>query len=357
MTERVAVVLLNTGGPDNKKAILPYLFNYYKDPQNLPLPNGLHSIGAFLTALVQRFTSSGETYRRLGFQSPLVQNTKAQAISLERVLNANKTKDVHYRCYVSMVYWHPFSDEVMDELKEYGADRVILLPMFPQKSLKTTYSMVKDWLETAQEEKLHVLHTQLIDQFYHVKGFAEAAGAQIAPSMYRVSDKARRANLPKPRMIFVARYHQPRLQKQGDPYSKQVERTAKAIVEAIGGEHDYRVCYQPAPTFSSTIGPVLDDALKEAAEDKVPVLIFPVSYAVEDPITMIHMDQIYAEHAEKFGVPLYERAQTVSNHNDLMTGLANLILEEKELINLTTYDNTTKEQIIWNREDDRPNSQ
>lgn len=351
MTERIAVVLLSTGGPDSKAAILPYLYNYYKDPQNLPLPIGLRTIGAFFTALTQRFTTMRETYRRLGFQSPLLQNTKAQAISLERVLNATKTADVHYRCYVSMVYWHPFSDEVMDEIKSYGADRVILLPMFPQKSLKTTYAMVKDWLITAEEENLQV-KTQVLDEFYHLKGFAAAAGSQISPSMYRVSDKARRAKLEKPRVIFVARYHPPRLKKAGDPYAQSVENTAKLIIKAIGGDHDYRVCYQPAPTLSSTIGPLLDDALKEAAADNVPVLIFPVSYAAEDPVTMVMFDQLYAEHAKEFGVPLYERAQTVSNHNDLMTALSETIIGEDSLIDLNKYDETLKDKLIWNKKND-----
>jgi ferrochelatase len=346
MTERIAVVLLSTGGPDSKKAILPYLYNYYSDPQNLPLPFGFRTMGAFFTALTQRFTTMRETYRRLGFQSPLLQNTKSQAISLERVLNASKTEDVHYRCYVSMVYWHPFSDEVMDEIKTYDADRVILLPMFPQKSLKTTYAMVKDWLITAQEEKLDI-KTQVFDEFYHLKGFSAAAGSQISPSMYRVSDKARRAKLEKPRVIFVARYHPPRLKKLGDPYAESVEKTAQLIIEAIGGDHDYRVCYQPAPTLSSTIGPVLDETLQEAADDNIPVLIFPISYAVEDPVTMVMFDQLYAEHAKRFGVPLYERAKAVGNHNDLMVALSEVIIAEDTLIDLEGYDERLKDKLIW----------
>ena len=349
--ERIAIVLLNTGGPDSKKAILPYLYNYYKDPQNLPLPFGLHTIGAFTTALVQRFTNMRETYRRLAYQSPLLQNTKTQAISLERVLNSTKTKDVHYRCYVSMVYWHPFSDEVMDEIKEYGAERVILLPMFPQKSFKTTYALVKDWLLTAKEENL-TAKTQVIDHFYDKKGFIEGLCAQMVTSMYRISDKARRANLPKPRMVFIGRYHQPRFKKLGDPYENEIKLTAEAMIKAMGGEHDYRVCFQPAPTFSSTIGPTIYDTLKEAAEDNVPVLVIPISYAVEDPVTLIQMDQIYAEYAEKIGVPLFERAPTISNHVDFLNALSETIIAEDTLINIDTYDDDLKQKIIWNNKDD-----
>ena len=349
--ERVAVVLINTGGPDNKKAILPYLFNYYKDPQNLPLPPGLRTLGAFFTALVQRFTTMRESYRRLAFQSPLLQNTKAQAISLERVLNSIKLKDIHYRCYASMIYWHPFSDEVMDEIKSYKADRIILLPMFPQKSFKTTYAMVKDWLVTASQEKLGI-KTQVIDKFYDSQGFVEGLCAQMSSSIYRISDKARRANLPKPRMIFIGRYHQPRFKKIGDPYEAELNETAAAVVKALGGEHDYRVCYQPAPTFSSTIGPTIFDVLKEAADDQVPALIVPISYVVEDPVTLIHMDQLYAEFAEKIGVPLYERAPTVSNQPDFMSALASKIINEESLIDVDIYDDSLKRKIIWNSENE-----
>jgi ferrochelatase len=351
MTERIAIILLNTGGPDNKKAILPYLYNYYLDPQNLPLPSGLRHVAAFFTAFVLRFITSKETYRRLGYQSPLLQNTKAQAISLERILNATKQGDIHYRCYVSMTYWHPFGDEVIDDLKEYGPDQVILLPMFAQKSYKTTYSQVKDWLITAQEEEFAV-ETSLIDQFFDLKGFIEAAAAQITLSMYRISDKARRQKLSKPRIVFVARYHQPRFKKSGDPFSEQVETSAKDIIKAIGNDYEHRVCYQPAPIFASTIGPTIDDVLIEAAKDNMPVLIFPISYSVENPITMVDMQQLYAERAEKYGVPLYERAITVGNHNDLMAALAEKIITKDGLIKLNGYDASLKDKIFRKNSDE-----
>tara|TARA_R110002124_G_scaffold149220_1_gene314956 strand:- start:92686 stop:93741 length:1056 start_codon:yes stop_codon:yes gene_type:complete len=351
MTERIAIILLNTGGPDSKKAILPYFYNYYMDPQNMPLPMGLRNIAAFFTAFTQRFITAKETYRRLGYQSPLLQNTKAQAISLERILNSSKQGDVHYRCYVSMTYWHPFTDEVIDELKQYEPDRVILLPMFAQKSYKTTYAQVKDWLITAKEENFAV-QTSLIDQFFDLKGYIEAASAQISLSMYRISDKARRENLPKPRIVFVARYHQARFKKAGDPFSDQIEKSAKDIIKAIGNDYDYRVCYQPAPIFASTIGPIIDDVLIEAAADNMPVLIFPLSYSVENPLTMVDMQQLYAERAEKYGVPLYERAISVGNHYDLMTALAEKIITNDGLIKLNGYDASLKDKIFRKNSDD-----
>jgi ferrochelatase len=351
MTERIAIILLNTGGPDNKKAILPYFYNFYLDPQNMPLPTGLRNIAALFTAFVQRFITAKETYRRLAYQSPLLQNTKAQALSLERTLNSMEQEDIHYRCYVSMNYWHPFSDEVIDELKEYGPERAILLPMFAQKSYKTTFSEVKDWLITAKEEDFTV-ETSLIDQFFDLKGFIEAAASQITLSMYRISDKARRKKLPKPRIVFVARYHQPRFKKAGDPFSEQVEKSAEDIIKAIGNDYDYRVCYQLAPIFESTIGPTIDDVLIEAAQDNTPVLIFPISYSVENPITMVDMQQLYAERAEKYGVPLYERAITVGNHNDLMAALAEKIITKDGLIKLNGYDASLKDKIFRKNSDE-----
>ena len=37
-SRRIAVVLLNLGGPDSQKAVRPFLFNLFKDPAILPLP-------------------------------------------------------------------------------------------------------------------------------------------------------------------------------------------------------------------------------------------------------------------------------------------------------------------------------
>jgi Ferrochelatase len=39
MSQRIAVVLFNLGGPDNPDAIRPFLFNLFADPAIIRIPN------------------------------------------------------------------------------------------------------------------------------------------------------------------------------------------------------------------------------------------------------------------------------------------------------------------------------
>ena len=44
-----------------------------------------------------------------------------------------------------MRYWHPFASETIEAVKAYGADEVVLLPLYPQFSTTTTESSVVEW--------------------------------------------------------------------------------------------------------------------------------------------------------------------------------------------------------------------
>ena len=50
MSQRIAVVLFNLGGPDNPDAIRPFLFNLFADPAIIHIPNPAPAILAWAIA-------------------------------------------------------------------------------------------------------------------------------------------------------------------------------------------------------------------------------------------------------------------------------------------------------------------
>ena len=50
MSQRIAVVLFNLGGPDNPDAIRPFLFNLFADPAIIRIPNPARVILAWAIA-------------------------------------------------------------------------------------------------------------------------------------------------------------------------------------------------------------------------------------------------------------------------------------------------------------------
>src|SRR5689334_13835694 len=130
---RIAVVLMNLGGPDRLEAVRPFLFNLFSDPAIIRLPALLRLPLARLIAW-RRTGVAREIYRRLGGASPLLANTEAQARALEAELGAD------HRCFVAMRYWHPTSEETAREVEKWRPDEIICLPLYPQSSTTTTAS-------------------------------------------------------------------------------------------------------------------------------------------------------------------------------------------------------------------------
>src|SRR3982074_1658255 len=144
---RVAVVLMNLGGPDSPAAVRPFLYNLFSDPAIIDLPGPLRYPIAWLIAR-QRSRVAAEIYAHLGGASPLLANTEAQARALEAELGPE------YRCFVAMRYWHPMTRAVVAAVKEWRPDEVVLLPLYPQFSTTTAGSSVKAWHDEAQSQGL-----------------------------------------------------------------------------------------------------------------------------------------------------------------------------------------------------------
>src|SRR5438067_11503054 len=133
---RVAVVLMNLGGPDSPGAVRPFLANLFSDPAIIDLPAPLRLPLAWLIAR-QRSRVAAEIYAHLGGGSPLLANTEAQARALEAELGPE------CRSFVAMRYWHPLTAEAVAAAKAWEPDESVLLPLYPQFATTTTASPLK----------------------------------------------------------------------------------------------------------------------------------------------------------------------------------------------------------------------
>jgi ferrochelatase len=125
-------------------------------------------------------------------------------------------------------------------------------------------------------------------------------------------------------VLFSAHGLPERMIKAGDPYQGQVEQTAKAIADIIGGL-DWSVCYQSRVGPLKWIGPSTDAEIARAAADKVSVVLYPLSFVSEHSETLVELDIEYRHLAEKVGVPIYVRVPTVGTHPLFIAGLARLV--------------------------------
>ncbi len=108
MSEKIAVVLFNLGGPDSKNAIQPFLMNFFMDKNIIRMPVPFRCLLAALIARKRSKREAGESYGELGDQSPLLENTQAQAQALEKTLQTD-SRGADFKTFVCMRYWHPMS--------------------------------------------------------------------------------------------------------------------------------------------------------------------------------------------------------------------------------------------------------
>jgi ferrochelatase len=310
---RRAVVLMNLGGPDSPEAVRPFLRNLFSDRAIIDLPAVLRLPLARLIASRRAVVARG-IYTQLGGSSPLLGNTQAQARALEALLGPG------YRCFIAMRYWHPLTPEAVAAVKEWQPEEIILLPLYPQFSKTTTGSSLDAWINEARRQGLGG-ETRVIANYPEAPGFVAAMASSIAS----VFDPKKHQGKPL-RLLFTAHGLPLRIVRAGDPYPREIERTAAALVNALGrAELDWVVCYQSRVGPLAWLGPSVEEELRRAGRDGVGVVVAPISFVSEHSETLVELDRDYRRVAEACGVPAYYRAATAGTDPRFIAALADLV--------------------------------
>ncbi len=319
VVKRVAVVLFNLGGPDSPEAVEPFLRNLFSDPAILRVPALVRRFLAPFLARRRAATARG-IYARIGGRSPILEQTRAQAVALDTALAARSSTQ-SFRSFVAMRYWHPFIGEAAAAVQAYAPDRIILLPLYPQLSTTTTESSIGEWQRVVQAKGI-AAPLQAICCYPGESGFIAAAAALV-----REAYEPAAASGPT-RLLFSAHGLPEKVVKSGDPYQWQVERTAKAIVArlAIPGL-DWRVCYQSRVGPLKWIGPSTDSEINRAGAEGKAVVLFPIAFVSEHSETLVELDIEYRELAHRAGVRAWRRVPTVGTHPAFIDGLVDLVLQ------------------------------
>ena len=252
MTKKTAVILFNLGGPDSLEAVKPFLFNLFNDKAIIGAPWPIRWLLAkYISG--KRAPIAQDIYAKIGGRSPLVPETEAQARAMEQTLGES------FRCFIAMRYWHPFARDAVAAVKKWGANQVILLPLYPQFSTTTTGSSLGQWEAEAIRQELDL--PTLTICCYPVQPDLVAAMADL------VGQGVEEARVHgRPRVLFSAHGLPKKIIERGDPYQAQVELTAAAVAKATGIEAlDWSICYQSRVGPMEWIGPGTEAELDRAA--------------------------------------------------------------------------------------------
>ena len=310
---KLAIVLFNLGGPDSPEAVEPFLRNLFSDPAILSVPSFIRKpLARFIAG--RRAPVAREIYGKIGGKSPILEETLAQARALETALNEHRT-----RAFVAMRCWKPYSDEAARAIKEWRAERIVLLPLYPQFSTTTSASSLADWRRAALAAQLAAPEARVCC-YPRQRGFIEALAGLTRETMAKVRPEISY------RLLLSAHGLPQRIVAKGDPYRWQVEHTAAALVERLGIKGlDWSVCYQSRVGPLKWIGPATDAEIRRAGADGKGAVVVPISFVSEHSETLVELDLEYGKLAREAGVRDYLRVPTVGTRPEFISGLAELV--------------------------------
>lgn len=307
---RVAIILFNLGGPDEQKAVRPFLFNLFNDKAIIGLPQPFRFLLAQLISR-SRERLAKANYALMGGGSPILGETLKQAEALEAGI-AKRITNVTFKCFPAMRYWKPFVKDAAQAAETWGATDAILLPLYPQFSSTTTASSLKAWAKASS------LPASIICCY--------PAGAQFAQSHVDTILRTWRehGSPPRPRVLFSAHGLPQRVIDRGDPYQWQVEQSVAAVRKLLPPDWDVRICYQSRVGPMKWIGPSTEAEIRRAGKDGAGVIICPIAFVSEHVETLVELDIEYAQLAKRLALPFYLRVPALGADPRFIDALADL---------------------------------
>lgn len=321
--DKVGVVLFHLGGPDSADTVVPFLDNVFMDPTLFDLPGGsiLRPWLSRLIALI-RSKSVRQEYEAIGGGSPVNRLTYEQAESLEKVLNKRygSITGATFKTYISMRYWHPFSEETARKMQEDGIDKVALLSLFPQYSKTTAGSALAYWWWLQQEGEIPSWPTVRVREFAAHPKYVQAVSERIDEALQRFPRTIRR-DVP---LLFSAHGTPLReMKERGDPYCCLIHATVDRVMLNRGQDRPFRVAFHGKIGPSEWLAPSTTDVLTEMVQaGSTSVLVVPVALVTEHLETTYMLDIQLREQAATGGLKQFEVMPALNCHPLFIESLA-----------------------------------
>ncbi len=287
---------MNMGGPNNISEVKLFLKNMFNDKYIIAAPQPIRAmIGQIIIA--KRLKESEENYKKLGGMSPIIGHTKR----LVRRLNKELDADVFYE----MRYTPPFASDIIPKLINY--EEIYAIPMYPHYSSTTTKSSIEEFIKVAKkyniDKKIKTINSYYNNVFYN-KAIVE-----------RIKEALKEDNSEDFELIFSAHGLTQKIIDSGDLYQKHIllniEYAKKELEVQNINFKNIHVAYQSRLGPMEWLRPYLEDKLKEIKEK---VIIYPISFTVDNSETQYELDMEYAEVAQHLGIKDYRVAKAPNHH-------------------------------------------
>lgn len=377
---KLGVLFLNLGGPETMKDVEGFLYNLFADPDIIRLPPLLSVLQKPLAYFIakRRAPKSSEAYQSIGGGSPIVRYTREQSQLVQQSLRDRGFDNAN--CYFAMRYWHPYTEEVLEQIRRDGVNTMVIVPLYPQFSISTSGSSLRLLQDIFYKQPEiwggdKVAHT-VVPAWYHRKGYVKAMAKLIVEQIGQYSPEETQDGI---HVLYSAHGVPQSYIEAGDPYQKQIEECIKLIsrevqkqlasdrlrpaemtrqlgLQLAGFKKAEKVtgsAESPAVkfhlSFQSRVGPVkwlqpyTEEKLVDLGKDGVKnLVVVPVSFVSEHIETLEEIDMEYKELAHENGIANWKRVPALNTDPIFIEDLTDLVIEALESPTLTVAEAASK---------------
>ena len=306
---RIGVLLAQLGTPDapTPAALRRYLRQFLSDRRVVERNRVLWWFVLRLLVLPRRPRHSAALYQRIWSPdgSPLLVISRSQACALEAALHRHEPD--RFKVVLGMRYGSPSIGSAVRELRDWGADRLLLFPLYPQYAGPTTGSTYDEVFRQLSMLRF-VPALRVVPPYYAHTAYVEALAQSVREAM---------TPLPRPPDKIIISFHgiPQSFVDGGDPYASHCEATARSLAARAGWEDGtYLLSYQSRAGRQPWLLPYTDETLVGLARTGVRHVMVICPGFVADCLETI--DEIGHVGLEQFRAAGGETLQLVGGLND-----------------------------------------
>ena len=345
MKRKIAVVLLNLGGPTSSSSVKPFLYNLFLDEDIIKVPfrgvfrrwfAGLvstlrakpvakkyHEISICKERCLGSAGCPEHNSDKISCCSPINSLTEKQRAALETLLNHSANQSTHIVVKVAMRYWHPLTQKVQQEILNEQVTEIILVPLYPHFSVTTTGSSLHEWRKQATKNSVHQIPTNWVSSYHVNSDYLAAINERIDEGLQRFPEPIRK------QVIVVFSAHGTPISEKlaGDPYSMQIQETVQAVIKLRQDKYTYWLGWQSRVGTAKWLQPNTLDLLHNliAKWGAYYVLVVPVAFVTDHIETLHEIGIEFREQALHWGCKQFEFTAGINEHPKFIQALASEI--------------------------------
>jgi ferrochelatase len=255
--QRLGVLLVNLGTPDSPAVgdVRRYLAEFLADPRVVETPRLIWWFILNGIILRTRPKRSAEAYAKVWTEkgSPLMAISRDQETALQKALEEQLNEPVSV--VLAMRYGNPSIAAGLEKLRQANAERILVLPLYPQYSATTTASIF-DAVSRELQGWRRIPELRFINHYPDDSGYIKAL-AESARGFWQQHGE--------PDRLLMSFHGIPQSYADGgDPYPRECHTTARLLATELGlDEGQWAISFQSRLGRQEWIRPYTDETLKQ----------------------------------------------------------------------------------------------